>query len=134
MSYKEIIDKYIENDIFIHMGTHEGLGLGFYESLYCGCPILTINCIPNNEIIINNINGWLIECKYVEPNDNNDSIINMSFIHEKILQDKIEEIIVNNDKTLKIINNTINNIKNIYNVNKDKFENNIKNILDIEND
>ena len=100
MSYKEIIDKYIENDIFIHMGTHEGLGLGFYESLYCGNPILTINCIPNNEIIINNINGWLIECKYEEPNDNNDAIINMSVIDEKILQNKIEYIIINKDKTL----------------------------------
>jgi len=129
LSYKEIIDKYIENDIFIHLGSHEGLGLGFYESLYCGTPILTINSIPNNEIIINNINGWLFENEYIECNDNNNALINMAKISNLNLKNKIEEIINDKNNTLQIINNTINNIKNTYNINKMNFENNLKNIL-----
>ena len=39
------------------MGSHEGLGLGFYESIYCGTPILTMNWTPNNELITDNINS-----------------------------------------------------------------------------
>ena len=63
-NYKEIIDEYVNNDIMIHLGDHEGLGLGFYEALYSRIPILTLNCQPNNEIIKHLKNGWLIECNY----------------------------------------------------------------------
>ena len=64
LSYKDVINKYLESDITIHLGDHEGLGLGFYESLNCYTPILTLNCYPNCEIIKNNRNGWLIDCQF----------------------------------------------------------------------
>jgi len=122
-SYKEIIDKYYENDIFIHLGSHEGLGLGFYESLYIGLPIVTINWIPNNEIIKDYINGWLIDCSFTNVNDNNNSLINRGILNELSLTNKIIEILFNRNKTLEIIKNTINNKNNLYNENKIKFEN-----------
>ena len=104
-SYKDIVQKYIDNDIFIHLGSHEGLGLGFYESLSCKTPVLTLNWTPNNEIIKNYINGWLIKCSYGTINDKNDTLINRAIIDNNYLYDKIIEIINDEDNTLRIINN-----------------------------
>lgn len=129
LSYKLIIDKYFENDIFIHMGSHEGLGIGFYESIYCGTPILTMDWVPNSEIIIDNKNGWLTNCSYSDIYDNDNSLLNKGIINEKILKRKIIEIIENKDNTINIINNCINNIDNISNLNKSLFENNFLNFL-----
>jgi len=124
-SYKEIIDKYFDNDIFIHLGSHEGLGLGFYESLYIGLPVLTIDWIPNNEIIKNYINGWLIECSFSNVNDNDNSLINRGILSELSLTNKVIEILFNKDKTVEIIKNTIYNKDIIYNENRIRFENNL---------
>jgi glycosyltransferase involved in cell wall biosynthesis len=111
------------------MGSHEGLGLGFFESLYCGTPIITMNWIPNNEIIINNTNGWIIECIKGEIYDNDNSLINKGIINEIDLKNKITEILINKENTLKIINNTINNKNILYEKNKNIFNKNITNIL-----
>jgi len=127
--YKYIIEKNIENDIFIHMGSHEGFGLGLYEAIYCGTPILTMNWIPNNEIIKNYINGWLINCTFSEINDNDNSLINRGIIHENVLKSKLIEIITDKYNTLRIINTTIENIANLNNINKYIFENNLIDIL-----
>jgi hypothetical protein len=129
LSYKEIIDKYIENDIFIHMGSHEGLGLGFYESLYCGTPVITMNWTPNNEIIKDRVNGWLINCEYSNIYDNDISLIQQGIINEDELKDKIISILDNMNETLDIINNTISNIKNLQNINKIEFEKKFYDIL-----
>jgi glycosyltransferase involved in cell wall biosynthesis len=127
LTYKSIIDKYNENDIFIHLGSHEGLGLGFYEALYTGTPILTINWTPNNEIIFNNINGWIIDCDYSNVNDNSNSLIYMGILDQSKLKLKIIDILSNNN-TLNIINNTINSTQTLFKKNKNIFE---KNIIDI---
>jgi len=128
-SYKEILNCYIDTDIFIHMGSHEGLGLGFFESIYCGTPILTMNWTPNNEIISNYINGWLINCEYNILYDNDNSLINRGIIKENDLKEKIIEIITDLDNTISIINNSIDNKDNIKKKNKFLFEKNLKNIL-----
>ena len=129
LSYKSVIDTYNKNDIFIHMGSHEGLGLGFYESIYCGTPVLTINWTPNNEIIKNNINGWLIDCEYSKTYDNDNSLINKGIPSYIILKNKIIEILINKKQTIQIINNTIKNKKNISTINKKMFEKNIISIF-----
>jgi hypothetical protein len=129
LPYKLIIDKYFEHDIFIHMGSHEGLGIGFYESIYCGTPILTMDWIPNSEVIIDNQNGWLTNCSYSDIYDNDNSLLNKGIIIEKILKKKIIEIIEDKDNTINIINNSINNIDKISKINKSLFENNFLNFL-----
>jgi glycosyltransferase involved in cell wall biosynthesis len=130
LSYKDIINKYIENDIFIHMGSHEGLGLGFYESLYCGTPLLTMNWTPNNEIIRDKLNGWLIDCEYSNVYDNDISIINQGIIKEYYLKDSILSILENTEETISIIKNVNNNIENLQKINKFEFEKRFLNILD----
>lgn len=73
--YYEILQFYHENDVCIHMGTHEGLGIGFYEAVQQGCPVLTMDCEPNNEIVINGKNGWTIDCTAHKMTDNTDGIV-----------------------------------------------------------
>jgi hypothetical protein len=125
LSYSSIVDKYYDNDILIHLGSHEGLGLGFYEALYTGTPILTLNWTPNNEIIQNNINGWIIDSSFTEQNDNNESLIHMGVVNINILESKIIEILSNTNNTLKIINSTIQTKSVLFRKNKNIFEKNI---------
>jgi hypothetical protein len=117
------------NDIFIHMGSHEGLGLGFYEALYCGTPLLTMNWTPNNEIIQDKVNGWLIECDYSNVYDNDLCLINQGIIKEYYLKDIILSIIENMDDSIIIIKNVINNIDILQKTNKIEFEKRFLNIL-----
>src|SRR4051794_31278408 len=42
LSYEDIINYYYNNHICIQVSKHEGLGLGFYESLATGTPVLTL--------------------------------------------------------------------------------------------
>lgn len=121
-SYKENLNNISENDIFIHCGGQEGLGLGFYEALYLGIPIITLNWTPNNEIIKNNVNGWLIDCNYDKVYENNECIINRGIIKKDSLKNKIENITTNIDSTIRIINKTIDNRNFFINKNKNKFE------------
>lgn len=75
------------------MGDHEGLGLGFYESIVCGTPVMTIDTPPNNEIIKEGINGWLIPCGYTNLTDNKDGITYRATITVPHIKAKMLEII-----------------------------------------
>lgn len=92
-SYGEIAKLYQEHDILIHMGDHEGLGLGFYESLASNTPVMTIDTPPNNEIIHENKNGWLVPCKHISLTDNNEGIVKKALIEVSDVKDKMIEII-----------------------------------------
>jgi len=92
-SYKEIAQLYKEHDIFVHMGDHEGLGLGFYESLSCSTPVFTIDTPPNNEIIKEGSNGWLVKCDYTKLIDNNEGIVKKASINTKDIKSKFLQII-----------------------------------------
>jgi glycosyltransferase involved in cell wall biosynthesis len=112
-SYKDIADLYKKHDIFIHMGDHEGLGLGFYESITCGTPVFTINTPPNNEIIHENVNGWLINCDYTQLNDNKEGIVLKAKITINELKSKMINIIDSYDR-LKMFRSTVNDYVNRY--------------------
>ncbi len=109
ISYKEILSLYTKHDVFIHLGDHEGLGLGFHESLYYNCPVVTINCPPNNEII-NEFNGYLIDCTYTEMTDNIQGIVKKSVVNENDIYKVIKSISFANIAELK--NNIANQIPN----------------------
>jgi glycosyltransferase involved in cell wall biosynthesis len=97
-SYKEIVDLYKTHDIFIHMGDHEGLGLGFYESLACGTPVFTIDTPPNNEIIRDGINGWVVRCGYTPLTDNKEGIVQKAAITSGDIKVKLYSIIQSYDR------------------------------------
>ena len=128
-SYQENLENIAKNDIFIHCGGQEGLGLGFYEALYLGLPILTLDWTPNNEIINNNINGWLVPVKIDRVYENMECLINRALINKSKFKEKILEIANNLDKTYTIIHNTILNKNKLIKKNKLKFEKNLKTIF-----
>jgi hypothetical protein len=128
-SYKQILETYIHNDVFIHLGTQEGLGLGFYESLYCGTPILTIDWIPNTELIQHNKNGWISSCLYSKNYENTISIINKGNIIKTEIYTTIIEILANKENTKSIIKDTYNSKSNLYNKNKEYFNETFVKIL-----
>ena len=128
-SYKQILETYIHNDVFIHLGTQEGLGLGFYESLYCGTPILTIDWIPNTELIHHNKNGWISSCLYSKNYENTISIINKGNIIKTEIYTTIIEILANKENTKSIIKDTYNSKSNLYNKNKEYFNETFVKIL-----
>lgn len=97
-SYKEIVDLYKKHDIFIHMGDHEGLGLGFYESIVCGTPVFTIDTPPNNEIIHEGVNGWLVKCGYASLNDNKEGITYKATLSISDIKAKLLDIINHYDR------------------------------------
>ena len=121
-SYHDNLKNISNNDIFIHCGGQEGLGLGFYEALYLGLPVLTFDWTPNNEIINNNYNGWLIPVNIDKVYENQECLINRAIIKKDNLLVKIKSIIINIDNTITIINNTINNREYLIKKNKTNLE------------
>jgi len=115
-SYKEIVDLYKKHDIFIHMGDHEGLGLGFYESIACGTPVLTIDTPPNNEIIHDGVNGWLVRCTYTPLNDNKEGIVLRASISVPDIKTKLYEIITTYNRE-NMVQSTIMDYVNRYPIN-----------------
>jgi glycosyltransferase involved in cell wall biosynthesis len=114
ISYNDIINLYYDHHITLHLSKHEGLGLGFYESLSTGTPVLTLETQPHNEIIRDGINGWIIPCYYKKMNDNIDPLIDSAYFDTEDLKIKILEVIKNDKKTDCISNNTIKRvIKNL---------------------
>lgn len=69
------MDLYKKTHVTIQVSRHEGLGLGFYESLGMGVPVLTLDVPPHNEIITNGKNGWTIPANMVPMTDNTESIM-----------------------------------------------------------
>jgi hypothetical protein len=79
-SYSEVIENIKNNDIIIHLGDHEGLGLGFFEALNNNKLLITLDTYPNKEFI-NGENGYLINCKFEELTDNNEGIVNRAAVN-----------------------------------------------------
>jgi glycosyltransferase involved in cell wall biosynthesis len=97
LPYKSIINLYYTHHISVQVSKHEGLGLGFYEALASGTPVISLNTPPHNEIVKDNINGFIINCFYKKMTDNNDSFIESAYFDPVLLCNKILEIVNNKD-------------------------------------
>lgn len=71
----EILDLYEEHDVSIQVSSHEGLGLGFYESISRGTPVLSLDAPPHNEVVLEGETGWLIPAQPMAMPDNDRSIV-----------------------------------------------------------
>jgi glycosyltransferase involved in cell wall biosynthesis len=125
-AYKDIVNLYKKHDIFIHMGDHEGLGLGFYESIACGTPVFTIDTPPNNEIIHEGVNGWLVRCIYTPLTDNNQGIVYKALINVNDVKTKLFEIICQYNRD-QMYQSTINDYINRYPI--DLYSEQVKKML-----
>lgn len=95
LAYEEILNLYKNAHISIQVSKHEGLGLGFYEALSLGVPIITLDTPPHNEIVLNDINGWTLPCYYKPMTDNTDPLFDSAYFDPDILKAKIIEIVNN---------------------------------------
>jgi len=71
----EILALYEAHDVSIQVSSHEGLGLGFFESISCGTPVVSLNAPPHNEIVLEGETGWLIPAQPMAMPDNDRSIV-----------------------------------------------------------
>lgn len=89
ISYNDILNLYYTHHASIQVSKHEGLGLGFYEAVATGTPVVTLNTPPHNEIILDNINGWVVDCYYKEMTDNKDPLFGSAYFDENKFAEKI---------------------------------------------
>lgn len=115
LSYKEVQKLYSEADVFIQVSKKEGLGLGFFESLCYGTPILTLDTAPHNEIVTDTINGWVCICKHEKMDDNPEALLEDAIVNVELLSEKIVEILTQYDMT-NIQRTTIQDYKQRYSI------------------
>ncbi|WP_082028777.1 glycosyltransferase family 4 protein [Xanthomonas sacchari] len=75
LSRQQILDLYESHDVSIQVSSHEGLGLGFYESIGHGTPVLSLDCPPHNEVVQQDATGWLIPSWSIPAPDNDRAIV-----------------------------------------------------------
>lgn len=80
LSEKELDVLYKRADVCIQVSKKEGLGLGFFESISRGVPVITLDTSPHNEIIINEVNGWLCKCDHKPMIDNPQSLMDDAMV------------------------------------------------------
>lgn len=61
LNYAEIEQLYTHRcDVVVQVSKHEGLGIGFFEALAHGKPVITLDTPPHNEVIKSGVNGFLV--------------------------------------------------------------------------
>lgn len=79
LAYNEIVELYAQTDVVIQVSKHEGIGIGFYEALAHGKPVITLDVPPHNEIIIPGVNGWRIPAQLRPNTENNESLLGSAY-------------------------------------------------------
>jgi FkbM family methyltransferase len=114
-SFTEILEMMRNHDVLIHVSSHEGLGLGLYESVANGCPVLSHAGKPHSEIVVRDKTGWVIAAQPVPLPDLKDGIVNAwTFMNE----DLTKQIVNINHQEIDAIKN---NMRNFYNDNFSEF-------------
>jgi glycosyltransferase involved in cell wall biosynthesis len=72
---KAVQQLYFAHHLSLQLSSHEGLGLGFYESIAMATPVITIDHAPHNEPILDGESGILIRCDPIRLSDNSDALI-----------------------------------------------------------
>jgi glycosyltransferase involved in cell wall biosynthesis len=92
MDHQEILGLYDVHDVIILVSKHEGLGLGFFEAISRGKPVITLNTPPHNEIIINGKNGWLVPCTSEPMKDNNQGLFGSAVFDPIVLAHTVDSL------------------------------------------
>jgi glycosyltransferase involved in cell wall biosynthesis len=82
---------YSNGELMLHTAVYEGLPMVFIEANSYGVPIISSDCMPNNEILQDGKNGYIIHSD--EPKDYADKIekiFNSHALYEKLSQGSIE--------------------------------------------
>lgn len=74
LSHEDITKLYRNSDVSIQVSSHEGLGLGFFESISAGTPVITLDVAPHNEIVVPGRCGWHVPAVPRQLEDNDDPV------------------------------------------------------------
>jgi glycosyltransferase involved in cell wall biosynthesis len=115
----ELQDLFNHNDLTIQLPFHEGIGLGFLESMKNGLPVITMNVPPNNEFILDKSVGYFVNEEAISNVDNFQGVFNswqfdrQDFL-KKLLEIEIDSIIQKMLNIQKIYNKkfSVNVVKN----------------------
>jgi len=69
---KELVREYENADIFVLTPRQEGLGIVYLEAMSYGLPVITTRCGGPEGIVINRVNGYLVD--HNDPNAFSDAI------------------------------------------------------------
>jgi len=95
--HSDLITHYVNSDLYINLSRIESFGITFIEALASNIPIITFNTKGVNEIVKNNINGFIL--------DNEDQLL------EKIID------VYNNRELLNDMENNLLETAKIYDLN-----------------
>ena len=91
----QIRDLYLKHDVSIQISSHEGLGIGFFESIALGIPVVTLNHSPHNEVIVNEESGWNLPCNLFDLPDNRNGVVKAA----KLVEGKLAEFLLKISKS-----------------------------------
>lgn len=74
LGHSEVMELYKACDVSIQVSSHEGVGMGFYESLAKGTPVISLDVPPHNEVVLHGLTGWLLKADPVPLPDNDDPV------------------------------------------------------------
>lgn len=95
LSNEDILNLYLTHNYAIQVSVSEGLGINFFQSISTLTPVITLDSPPYNEIIIDNVNGFLVKCFYKDLIDNNEGLIQGTHFEVSDLENKLKYIIEN---------------------------------------
>ncbi len=64
LTLKEIIPYYLSSDIYLMTSRNESFGIPMLESMAAGLPVLTTNTGAAKDLVINEVNGFIVEESY----------------------------------------------------------------------
>lgn len=104
---KDIYELLKTSDIFVFPSKREGLSVALMEAICCELPVICSNIRGNNDLITNNVNGFLVENKLNEYIDQIKYVTKNNEVKYNIMK-KNEQLIFEID--LKNIERKMNNI------------------------
>jgi glycosyltransferase involved in cell wall biosynthesis len=75
LHHADVMRTYEAADVSIQISSHEGLGLGFYESISRATPVISIDIPPHNEVVQSGRSGWLLTPSPIPLRDNAESLV-----------------------------------------------------------
>jgi glycosyltransferase involved in cell wall biosynthesis len=100
---------YMNADLMIHTALYEGLPMVFIEANSYGIPIISSDCMPNNEILTDGKNGYIV--KTSEPT--NFAEVIESVVSEPSLYNKLSKYSIETSKEYGI-SSYVDNLTKIY--------------------
>uniref|UniRef100_A0A6C0BPY8 Glycosyl transferase family 1 domain-containing protein n=1 Tax=viral metagenome TaxID=1070528 RepID=A0A6C0BPY8_9ZZZZ len=107
LPFSQLKKMYHECHVNVQVSKHEGLGIGFFESISIGKPVITLDAMPHGEIIVPDVNGWTVPCNMQPMQDNTDSFLESAHFEPADLAETFVRIIREKSKLSALSQSTL---------------------------